>query len=219
MSHTTGKIALEEHFALPDTVPTSKKYFHPDAWRKIPQRLVDIHGQRLEEMDRNGIDLMFLSLNSPGTQGIYERRCAIELARRANDYLAEEICRNTRRFEGFCGSTDAGPRGGGRGVDAQSEAARVPRSIGQRVLSDRSRRFRGLLRPSAVLALLGRPQKGLAYRFTSIPEIHSPATYRATRGIPGWSGRRGGLDRTPPSTRCGRWAAACWIVIRSLRLF
>lgn len=101
MSHTTGKIALEEHFALPDTVPTSKKYFHPDVWPKIPQRLVDIHGQRLEEMDRNGIDLMFLSLNSPGTQAIYERRCTIELARRANDYLAEEISRNPRRFQGF----------------------------------------------------------------------------------------------------------------------
>jgi 2,3-dihydroxybenzoate decarboxylase len=52
-------------------------------------------------MDRNGIEVMFLSLNSPGTQGVVERSCAIELAHRANDYLAEEVSRNPSRFQGF----------------------------------------------------------------------------------------------------------------------
>jgi 2,3-dihydroxybenzoate decarboxylase len=43
MDQKTGKIALEEHFALPDTVGTSERYFHPEVWPKMPQRLIDIH--------------------------------------------------------------------------------------------------------------------------------------------------------------------------------
>jgi 2,3-dihydroxybenzoate decarboxylase len=101
LSQSAGKIVLEEHFALPDTVDVSEKYFTPDVWPAMRHSLVDIHGQRLEEMDRSGIELMFLSLNSPGPQAIYQRQRAIDLARRANDYLAEQVSRNPRRFQGF----------------------------------------------------------------------------------------------------------------------
>jgi gamma-resorcylate decarboxylase len=101
MSHTAGKIVLEEHFALPDTVDDSEKYFTPDVWPAMRQSLVDIHGRRLEEMDRSGIELMFLSLNSPGPQALYQRQRAIDLARRANDYLAEQVGKNPSRFQGF----------------------------------------------------------------------------------------------------------------------
>jgi gamma-resorcylate decarboxylase len=101
LSQSAGKIVLEEHFAMPDTVDVSEKYFTPDIWPAMRHSLVDIHGQRLEEMDRSGIELMFLSLNSPGPQAIYQRQRAIDLARRANDYLAEQVSRNPRRFQGF----------------------------------------------------------------------------------------------------------------------
>jgi len=101
LSQSVGKIVLEEHFALPDTVDVSEKYFTPDVWPAMRHSLVDIHGQRLEEMDRNGIELMFLSLNSPGTQAIYQRLRSIDLARRGNDYLAEHVSRNPKRFQGF----------------------------------------------------------------------------------------------------------------------
>jgi 2,3-dihydroxybenzoate decarboxylase len=95
------KIALEEHFALPDTVDASEKYFTPDIWPAMRHSLVDIHGQRLEEMDRNGIAVMFLSLNSPGVQAVPQRQRAIDLARRANDYLAQHVANNPTRFQGL----------------------------------------------------------------------------------------------------------------------
>jgi predicted TIM-barrel fold metal-dependent hydrolase len=97
----TGKIALEEHFALPDTLSDSEQYFQPQAWQRMQQRLVDIHGLRLAEMDKYGIEMMLLSLNSPAIQGIWDREKAIETARRSNDYLAEQVAKNPKRFQAF----------------------------------------------------------------------------------------------------------------------
>ena len=54
----TGKIVLEEHFALPDTIDNSERYFTPDIWPKMKHRLVDIHETRLAEMDKHGIGVM-----------------------------------------------------------------------------------------------------------------------------------------------------------------
>ena len=62
MSQSTAKIVLEEHFALPETVDISEKYFTPDVWPAMRHSLVDLHGRRVEEMDRSGIEMMFLSL-------------------------------------------------------------------------------------------------------------------------------------------------------------
>lgn len=101
MTQKRGKIVLEEHFALPDTVDLSEKYFVPAIWPAMRHSLVDIHKQRLEQMDLNGIEVMFLSLNSPGPQAVCDRRSAVDLARRANDYLAEQIGKNPARFQGF----------------------------------------------------------------------------------------------------------------------
>jgi predicted TIM-barrel fold metal-dependent hydrolase len=101
LSQNAGKIVLEEHFALPETVDISEKYFTPDVWPAMRHSLVDLHGRRLEEMDRSGVEIMFLSLNSPGPQAVYQRQRAVDLARRANDYLAEEVGKNPGRFQGF----------------------------------------------------------------------------------------------------------------------
>jgi gamma-resorcylate decarboxylase len=97
----TGKIALEEHFALPDTLGDSEQYFARDAWSRMQQRLVDIHDERLREMDKHGIEMMLLSLNSPAIQGIWETQRAIDIARRSNDYLAEQVAKNPKRFQGL----------------------------------------------------------------------------------------------------------------------
>jgi len=97
----TGKIALEEHIALPDTISDSEQYFTPEAWRKMSGSLEDIHELRLAEMDRHGIGLMILSLNAPAIQAIPETQNAIAMARRSNDYLAEKIAKNPQRFQGF----------------------------------------------------------------------------------------------------------------------
>ena len=93
------RIILEEHFALPDTIDDSEKYFTPQNWPKMRHRLVDIHETRVAEMDRYAIDLMILSLNAPAVQAVWDTRRAIELARRANDYLAEQVSKNPKRFQ------------------------------------------------------------------------------------------------------------------------
>src|SRR5690349_11904295 len=57
-----GKIALEEHFAIPDTLEDSHGYFPDRVWQEVKSRVMDIHERRLREMDQNGIELMLLSL-------------------------------------------------------------------------------------------------------------------------------------------------------------
>ncbi len=96
-----GKIALEEHFALPDTLSDSAGFVPDDYWRELSARLLDIHDRRLREMDANGIETMILSLNAPTVQGLPDAAAAIELARRANDYLAEQVARRSDRFRAF----------------------------------------------------------------------------------------------------------------------
>jgi 2,3-dihydroxybenzoate decarboxylase len=96
------KIALEEHFAIPETLGDSQQYTTVNTgWDGLSQRLLDIHGKRLEEMDRYGVEIMILGLNSPAIQAIWNVPQAIETARKANDYLADQIAKNPRRFRGF----------------------------------------------------------------------------------------------------------------------
>src|SRR5215472_16660522 len=59
------KIALEEHFAIVETVGYSQVY-GKGFWQKLSANLRDLNQQRLEQMDKTGIELSVLSLNSPG---------------------------------------------------------------------------------------------------------------------------------------------------------
>jgi 2,3-dihydroxybenzoate decarboxylase len=97
----TGKITLEDHFATPDTLPDSERYFLPEGWREMRSRLLDIRERRLREMDAHGIETMILSLNSPAIQAIHETGRAIEIAKKANDFLAAEVANNPGRFQAF----------------------------------------------------------------------------------------------------------------------
>ncbi|MGE0626359.1 MAG: amidohydrolase family protein [Hyphomicrobiaceae bacterium] len=96
-----GKIALEEHFAFPDTLQDSAVFAPPRLWPTLERRILDIHGERLEEMDKAGLEMMLLSLNAPAIQAIPDPRQAADVARRSNDYLAREIARNPKRFQGL----------------------------------------------------------------------------------------------------------------------
>jgi gamma-resorcylate decarboxylase len=96
-----GKIALEEHFAIPETLQDSAGFVPGDYWKELSARLLDIHERRLREMDDNGVEMMILSLNAPAVQAIPDRTKAIEIARRANDYLAEQVARRPERFQAF----------------------------------------------------------------------------------------------------------------------
>ena len=84
-----GKVALEEHFALPETVQDSAGFVPGDYWIELKARLLDMQDRRLREMDAHGIEMMLPSLNAPAVQAIPNRSRAIEIARRANDFLAK----------------------------------------------------------------------------------------------------------------------------------
>ena len=96
-----GKIALEEHFAIPETLEDSAGFVPGDFWKELSSRILDIQDRRLREMDANGIEMMLLSLNAPAIQAIPDHRRAIDLAIRANDYLAAEVAKRPDRFQGF----------------------------------------------------------------------------------------------------------------------
>jgi predicted TIM-barrel fold metal-dependent hydrolase len=95
-----GKIAVEEHFRIEETRGSESRY--PGRyWQELPGKLLDIHGARLAEMDKTGIDIEVISLNSNAVQGVPDPAQAIALARRANDALAEAIAKRPDRFAGL----------------------------------------------------------------------------------------------------------------------
>jgi 2,3-dihydroxybenzoate decarboxylase len=96
-----GKIGLEEHFAISETLGDSEKYFPKDVWPVFSAKIVDLMRNRIEEMDANGMDMMILSLNSPAIQAIHDPVRAVSVARIANDTMAEAIAKNPKRFRGF----------------------------------------------------------------------------------------------------------------------
>src|SRR5579862_1738235 len=106
-----GKIALEEHFAIPDTAEDSIGYFPPAVRDEVRARNADIHGRRLALMDEFGIEMMLLSLNAPAVQAIPDPGRAAEIARKANDYLAEQAHKRPTRFQGLAALAMQDPDG------------------------------------------------------------------------------------------------------------
>ena len=96
-----GKIGLEEHFAIADTLQDSAGFLPPDVWGELSGRLIDPEERRLREMDAHGMEMMVLSLNAPAVQAIPDVARAAELAGRANDDLAEKVARRPDRFQGL----------------------------------------------------------------------------------------------------------------------
>src|SRR6266566_1644365 len=89
-----NKIALEEHFAIDLTIEQSRIYAPGDVWARMKANLLDIEHQRLERMEEGGTEYSILSLNSPGIQCLHDPKHAREVARRANDVLAEQVARH-----------------------------------------------------------------------------------------------------------------------------
>ena len=121
-----GKIGLEEHFAIPDTLDDSKGFLGDAVWPELESRLLDIQERRIAEMDRHGMQMMILSLNAPAIQGIPEVGKAAETARRANDFLAREVAKRPDRFQGLAALAMQDPDG------ATRELVRCVRELGFR---------------------------------------------------------------------------------------
>lgn len=94
------------------------------AHKKLTGALLDIHGDRLEQMDAHGVEYMLLSLTSPGPQGEPDAGRARALAAEANDWLAAQAAANPARF-GALASVSMHSA-----ADAAAEARRAVRELG-----------------------------------------------------------------------------------------
>ena len=70
--------------------------------------LLDLGEKRIAEMDAAGIDVQVLSLTDPSVQQL-DADAAVDLAREANDYLADAVRLYPQRFAGFATLPTAAP--------------------------------------------------------------------------------------------------------------
>ncbi|KAK0227635.1 amidohydrolase 2 [Armillaria fumosa] len=68
---------------------------------ELRANLVDVHNQRLAQMDEFGIDFMVLSCAQPCVQGVSDPETAAAMAVNLNNLLADLISNNTLRFGAF----------------------------------------------------------------------------------------------------------------------
>ncbi len=122
-----SKIALEEHFLVPEFIGYFAETFpniSPNLAKLAPPVLMDFGERRLSTMDANHIDFAVLSIAGPGVQ--YERDPALALkrAKTANDSLAAEIQKKSTRYGGFAHLAMHNP------ADAAAELDRCVRELG-----------------------------------------------------------------------------------------
>jgi 2,3-dihydroxybenzoate decarboxylase len=97
-----GKIAFEEHMSLPDTVEDTRVFAGGSGkFEEFSREILDVGEHRLEGMERNGIEYTILSLNAPAVQAILDTKRAIDVARRANDKMADAATKHPKHFGAF----------------------------------------------------------------------------------------------------------------------
>ena len=104
MSKKVKKIVLEEHFSTPAMSEYAKDVvstIDSDFLKYAKPRLMDMEQMRLEDMDKNGIDMCVLSVTSPGVQLEPDTQKAIRTAREINDLLAAQMQKYPTRYSGF----------------------------------------------------------------------------------------------------------------------
>src|ERR1700683_4209068 len=80
-----------------------------DVQARLLPRLLDLENERLQDMDKNGVDMHLLSLTAPGVQ-MFDADTATELAALANDKLAAVIRRHPTRFAGLATFAPQSPK-------------------------------------------------------------------------------------------------------------
>ena len=97
-----GKIAFEEHMAIPETLEETKAFAGDSGkWDEFMRQLMDMDDERLSIMDKTGIEFAILSNNAPGVQGIWHADKAVDAAKKANDATAEAVSRHPDRYAAF----------------------------------------------------------------------------------------------------------------------
>lgn len=95
------KVALEEAIIVPgqvELVPEHKT--HPE-FELNEDALLDVGENRLKVMDEAEIDLMVLSITTPGTQGLDTKDDASAIASSWNDYLVKTVQSAPTRYKAF----------------------------------------------------------------------------------------------------------------------
>lgn len=123
------RIATEEAFSIPEIAEALRNLCNgPAGMHNIDMMLVrniyggggnyqsrflapllDLTGERLRDMDANGVDMQLLSLTAPGVQ-LFDADTATELATVANDRLAEVIAQHPGRFAGLASFAPQSPK-------------------------------------------------------------------------------------------------------------
>ena len=195
-----GKIALEEHFAIESTLGDSK-VFGAHVWPDLGQRLIDVQDTRLREMDKHGVEMMILSLNAPAVQAIHDVKTAIDVARQANDVLADHVRKRPERFAAFAALPMQDPDAARRRTDALRQGARLRRRAGQRIFQ--------IGTPDNVTYYdlpqyrpFWRAVEALDVPFYLHPRNPLPAEPAITRATTGCSARTGRSRPKPPCMRC-----------------
>jgi hypothetical protein len=138
-----GKIALEEHFALPGTIP--------DSYTSLPTsesrlQIQDLGSGRIAEMDRSGLELCIISESGPTSiQTIPKTSEAIDRSRRSNDYLAEHIAKYPKRLKGFAALPMQDPQAAAQELTRCVRRSPVLWRVGQWILPNRRSGFGSLL--------------------------------------------------------------------------
>ncbi len=104
-----GKIALEEHFAVPETLVNPRGTYADVTWNELKGRLAELHGERLRLMDEHGIEMMVVSLNAPAVQAVPDPAEAAALARRAERLSCGRSAQAAGPVPGARRAADAGP--------------------------------------------------------------------------------------------------------------
>jgi 2,3-dihydroxybenzoate decarboxylase len=94
-----GKIGFEEHFALQETLEETRSFAGDSGvWDEFTRQILDLDEERLEHMDRTGIEFALLSLNAPGVQRILDADEAMNLAKKGNEAMAAAVARHPNRY-------------------------------------------------------------------------------------------------------------------------
>jgi 2,3-dihydroxybenzoate decarboxylase len=99
-----GKIALEEHFMVPDFLEYFAETYpniSPEIRKFGTTVLEDLGDRRIAIMDEHGIDFVVLSLAGPGVQVEKDVAVAVKKAQAVNDFLAAEVQKRPSRYGGF----------------------------------------------------------------------------------------------------------------------
>ncbi len=94
-----NKIAFEEHFAIEETLEQTRSFAGDSGvWDDFTREILDLGNERLDHMDKTGIEFAILSLNAPGVQGILKADEAMNVAKKANERMAEAVTRHPGRY-------------------------------------------------------------------------------------------------------------------------